>query len=60
MLQSLWKHQNAWIFHEPVDVEKLNILDYPTIVKKPMDFGTIKQKLRELRYANIEEFTEDM
>lgn len=38
----------------------LGIEDYFDIVKKPMDFGTIKGKLKEQRYANISEFTEDM
>jgi hypothetical protein len=33
LLNTLWKHNNAWIFHEPVDVEKLGIPDYFDIVK---------------------------
>lgn len=57
---TLSRNSNAWIFAEPVNVEKLNIPDYYTIVKKPMDFGTIKSKLKEQRYANIAEFMEDM
>lgn len=42
LLNSLWKHQHAWIFHEPVDPIKLNIPDYKDIVKQPMDLGTVK------------------
>jgi len=30
------------------------------IVKNPMDFGTIKGKLKEHRYRRIEDFIEDM
>jgi hypothetical protein len=30
------------IFNAPVNPEKLGIPDYLDIVKKPMDFGTIK------------------
>ena len=60
MLSSLWKHQCAFIFHEPVNVEALNIPDYYTIVRRPMDFGTIKQKLKDQRYQNISEFIDDM
>ena len=29
-------------FREPVDYESLGLTDYPTIVKKPMDLGSIK------------------
>jgi hypothetical protein len=29
-------------------------------VKKPMDFGTIKTKLKEQQYASINEFCDDM
>ncbi len=30
------------LFNEPVDPIKWNIPDYPTIIKHPMDFGTIQ------------------
>lgn len=60
MLQNLGRNQAAWIFQEPVNVQTLKIPDYYDIVKKPMDFGTIKTKLKEQRYANINEFMEDM
>lgn len=60
IMTTLGRNQSAWIFAEPVNVETLNIPDYFTIVKKPMDFGTIKSKLKEQRYANISEFMEDM
>ncbi|XP_059449447.1 transcription factor GTE8-like [Corylus avellana] len=45
LLKRLMSHQYAWVFNTPVDVEKLNILDYYTIIKHPMDLGTIKNKL---------------
>ena len=38
----------------------LNIPDYHNIVKKPMDFGTIKTKLKENQYSKLQEFMEDM
>lgn len=43
-----------------MNVQTLKIPDYYDIVKKPMDFGTIKTKLKEQRYANINEFMDDM
>ena len=45
LLKRLMSHQYAWVFNTPVDVEKLNIRDYYTIIKHPMDLGTIKDKL---------------
>lgn len=59
-MTTLTRNSSAWIFAEPVNVELLNITDYYDIVKKPMDFGTIKGKLKELRYSTITEFMEDM
>lgn len=32
LMNKLWKVQNAWIFHEPVDAEKLEIPDYYDVV----------------------------
>ena len=46
MMATLGRSPAAWIFAEPVNAELLNIPDYFTIVKKPMDFGTIKTKLK--------------
>lgn len=50
MLMILSRNSSAYIFAEPVNVVLLNIKDYFDIVKKPMDFGTIKSKLKEQRY----------
>lgn len=42
ILGNLWKLKGAFYFHSPVDPVRLKIDDYFDIVKKPMDFGTIK------------------
>jgi hypothetical protein len=60
MLNLLWKHSSAFIFHEPVDIKKLNIPDYFDIIDEPMDFGTIKNKLNQNKYMNIQEFLNDI
>jgi hypothetical protein len=39
ILKAVKGHKHAWIFAEPVDPVKLNIPDYFTIIKKPMDLG---------------------
>ena len=53
MLTTLQKDQRTYIFLNPVDYIALNILDYPNIVKNPMDFTTIKTKLKEHKYERI-------
>jgi hypothetical protein len=45
LLGAAWKIRDAHLFHAPVDVKRLGIPDYLNIVKKPMDFGTIKVTL---------------
>ena len=47
-------------FMEPVDYEKLQIPDYPLIIKHPMDIGTIRKKLESDAYDNAEEFKTDV
>jgi len=60
MLTTLQKDQKSYIFANPVDYIALKILDYPTLVKNPMDFHTIKTKLKEQKYQGIGDFMEDM
>lgn len=60
MLTTLARDQRTYIFANPVDHVALNIPDYPNIVKNPMDFSTIKTKLKEHKYERIQEFMSDM
>ena len=61
LLKKLWKHNQAWIFHNPVDADKLEIPDYYEVVTEPMDFGTIKNKLNSNQYkGGMQEFIEDI
>lgn len=60
LMNVLWRANNAWIFHEPVDPVKLSIPDYFDVIKHPMDFGTIKRKLGNNVYRSGEEFIADL
>ncbi len=60
LLNTLWKMNQAYIFHEPVDPVKLEIHDYHDIVKQPMDFGTVKQNLSSNKYDNLQQFLDDI
>ncbi|KAH0874794.1 hypothetical protein HID58_072156 [Brassica napus] len=59
LLTRLIKHKFGWIFNAPVDAAKLGLHHYHTIVKKPLDLGTLKSKLRESCYTSPLEFAED-
>ena len=46
-------------FRQPVDPILLNIPDYPTIVKQPMDISTMQNKLDQGEYENPLQFCDD-
>eukprot|EP01041_Mallomonas_annulata_P003008 gene3008-5891_t len=58
MLKDLIRQPQAIWFIEPVDYIKLNIPDYPTVIKEPMDFKTIRLNLEKNVYKSPEEFAE--
>ncbi|XP_044465866.1 transcription factor GTE8-like isoform X1 [Mangifera indica] len=60
LLKRLMSHQYGWVFNKPVDVVKLNIPDYFTVIKHPMDLGTIKGKIASSAYSSPSEFLADV
>ena len=58
ILKDLTRQPQAIWFNEPVDYVKLNIPDYPTIIKEPMDFKTIRTNLERSLYDSPESFAE--
>ncbi|XP_069842402.1 bromodomain-containing protein 3 isoform X4 [Dendropsophus ebraccatus] len=59
VVKTLWKHQFAWPFYQPVDCIKLNLPDYHKIIKNPMDMGTIKKRLENNYYWSANECMQD-
>lgn len=47
-------------FCEPVDWKKYNLLDYPNVIKEPMDLGTIEANMESGQYATADAFAYDM
>lgn len=47
-------------FRAPVAWKVLGLTDYPKMVKKPMDLGTIKKKLEDGQYKNMSEVADDI
>ncbi|KAG7983717.1 hypothetical protein I3843_04G120600 [Carya illinoinensis] len=60
LLEKLMKHKHGWVFNAPVDVKALGLHDYFSIVKHPMDLGTVKSKLNKNWYKSPKEFAEDV
>ena len=59
-LRELRKHKDAAAFLEPVDWKALGIKDYPTIIKRPMDLGTVMKRLESNQYASILDVAADV
>lgn len=60
ILNNIWRMRGGYLFHQPVDPVRYNILDYTDIIKHPMDFGTVKFKMNNCLYARAEQFIQDM
>ncbi|XP_078179386.1 transcription factor GTE6-like [Carex rostrata] len=64
ILRQITTHKWAWPFMKPVDVEGLGLHDYHEIIKKPMDIGTIQNRMEgkdEMnRYKNVREIYADV
>lgn len=43
-----------------VDWKGMGLLDYPKVIKHPMDLGTIKEKLKRGKYSHTTEFGQDV
>ncbi|XP_036974205.1 bromodomain-containing protein 3-like isoform X1 [Acanthopagrus latus] len=59
VIKSLWKHQFAWPFYQPVDAVALGLSDYHKIITSPMDLGTIKKRLENNYYWSASECMQD-
>jgi len=60
ILNKLKNHFFAGPFKNPVDVVALNIPDYLTIIKEPMDLSTVEKNLRSDKYGNPNQFGADV
>ncbi|XP_074560872.1 uncharacterized protein LOC141817073 isoform X2 [Curcuma longa] len=58
ILDRLQKKDTYGVFSEPVDPEELP--DYHDIIKHPMDFATVRKKVSDGAYANLEQFENDV
>ncbi|EDO44814.1 predicted protein, partial [Nematostella vectensis] len=57
ILAEMEKHDDAWPFLIPVNAKQFP--EYYKIIRKPMDFHTMKIKLRDYQYSSPQEFAQD-
>ncbi|XP_026386106.1 transcription factor GTE9-like isoform X2 [Papaver somniferum] len=60
LLKRLMTHPYGWVFNTPVDIVQLNIPDYFTHIKHPMDLGTVKSKIANGEYSSPLGFLADV
>jgi len=60
VIRDLKKHKDAEVFLVPVNWKELNIPDYPTIIKRPMDIGTVSKRLDSGSYATVHAMYADL
>lgn len=60
MLNKLMKHRHGWVFNKPVDTVSMGLHDYHTIIKNPMDLGTVKSRLLKKEYRTPLDFAGDV
>eukprot|EP01016_Furgasonia_blochmanni_P036651 TRINITY_DN420_c0_g1_i11.p2 TRINITY_DN420_c0_g1~~TRINITY_DN420_c0_g1_i11.p2 ORF type:complete len:133 (+),score=13.37 TRINITY_DN420_c0_g1_i11:173-571(+) len=60
IIDKLWNLPGAQPFKAPVDPVALGIPDYLVIIKQPMDFKTIKEKLANNSYETERAFVDDV
>lgn len=54
--EKLKQHPLATCFLNPVD----SVDNYLTIIKKPMDLGTVSKKLKQGKYSSVQQWEDDL
>lgn len=59
-LKDITKKPEAEPFLQPVNWKDLGLFDYPKIIKRPMDLGTMQDRCESGQYSDAWTFAEDM
>ena len=60
VVKTLWRHRYCWPFKSPVDTVALNLPDYHSIIKHPMDLGTVRERLENRYYESSTQCVSDI
>mmetsp|Transcript_34666 Transcript_34666/g.83734 ORF Transcript_34666/g.83734 Transcript_34666/m.83734 type:complete len:234 (-) Transcript_34666:329-1030(-) len=60
ILKTIGDRPDAEPFRVPVAWKELGLTDYPQLIKKPMDLGTVKTKIDAGKYSSINDAADDV
>lgn len=60
LMKTITKRNQAVHFLKPVDWKKLGLIDYPKLIKQPMDLSTVGDRLARNHYVRLEDWANDM
>lgn len=61
LVKSLMKRSQGVHFSRPVEWKKMELFDYPKLIKQPMDLGTVSEQLQKPgHYSRLEGFVNDV
>jgi hypothetical protein len=60
LVAKLFSRRDSEPFRDPVPHEALGLVDYLTIIKRPMDLNTVRQKLSANKYKSIHQAAADV
>ena len=60
LLAKITGRKESEFFRDPVDWESMGLLDYPTIIKQPMDLRTVREKLETKMFSSPLEAANDV
>lgn len=60
VMPAIFEHRFAWPFKHPVNVIKLNLDDYFSIITHPMDLTTVRKRLEHNWYFSAKECIRDL
>jgi len=60
LLEDMRKNPLSEWFREVVQWQELGLIDYPQVIKTPMDLGSIHKKMQHKEYLSVEDFAHDM
>ena len=60
LVKSLMKRSQGVHFSRPVEWKKMGLVDYPKLIKEPMDLGTVSERIAKPFYQRLEQFVNDV
>ena len=60
LVKALIKRSQGVHFSKPVEWRKMGLLEYPKLIKEPMDLSTVSDKVSKGLYQRLEHFVNDV